>query len=269
MPPFKVEPRQFESWSNSRWNDYAECPARANYKHLLKLPEPKGAPMLRGIEIAKQEEDFFLGKSKKMPEVHPDTAKLFKSIMKGGKVAPEIVPATPEPVGRGRRTATRAAPGKLLLVEQNWGFDRDWKPVDYFDWKNCWLRIKVDIGFIEGVRVVHLYDNKTGGADKRTGQLRMESREKYEEQLDLYRAGAAGRFPDAEEFHTMLIYSDLGVTYPAEGPLVSTRAQALESQKAWTRKVQPMFNDKLFKPRPGNYCRWCHFRKSNGGPCRF
>jgi hypothetical protein len=239
---FPVQPRQFKSWSNSRWNDYSQCPLRAKLKHLDKLPEPKSPQMDRGIFIAKQEEDYFLGKVSKIPpDIHKDLHPEFRRIKKVGQ--------------------------KRLLVEQNWGFDKNWKQVDYFDWDNCWLRVKVDVGYTDGTKV-HLYDNKTGGVDKSTGGLRLSDREKYEEQLDLYRAAGIAQFPDATEFHTKLIYTDIGITFPATA-MVSSAADALKAQKAWSKKVVPMFADKRFLPRPGFYCRWCHYRKANGGPCKY
>jgi len=243
--PKSVPPKQFTSWSNSRWNDYQQCPAKAKFKHLDKLPEPKSPQMERGIYIALQEEDYFLDKVKQVPpDIHKNLVPEFKRIKKPAK-------------------------GKELMVEQNWGFDRNWNVVDYFDWKNCWLRIKVDVGYLlKGVEL-HLYDNKTGGADKSTGKLRESDREKYEEQLDLYRAGGIARFPQVQTLATKLIYTDLGVTYPFDGPLMSTAAQAIKSQQDWSKRVRPMFNDTKFNPRPGYYCRWCHYRKSNGGPCKY
>lgn len=241
---FPVAPRQFKSWSNSRYNDYAQCPARANYKHLLKLPEPKSPQMQRGIDVAKAEEDYFLGKRKTIPiEVVKSLHPLFKEIKKPAK-------------------------GKELLVEQNWGFTKDWKVTDYFDWDNCALRVKVDVGYKIGTDL-YLYDNKTGGLDKKNGGLRLSDREKYEEQLDLYRAAGIARFPDVKRIYSQLIYTDLGVTYPAEAPMMSTAAAAIKAQKDWSKRVLPLFNDKRFLPRPGYYCQWCHYRKSNGGPCKY
>ena len=35
----------------------------------------------------------------------------------------------------------------------------------------------------------------------------------------------------------------------------------------WEQNVKPMFKDEIFAPLPSYMCRWCHFRKDNGGPC--
>lgn len=237
MAGFKLKPKQFKSWSYSRYTDYARCPAYANYKHNLKLPEPKSDAMARGIEIAKIEEDFFGGKVK-LPKlktvVHPNVV---------GDLA-------------------NAKKQKTLFFEQNWGFDLKWKETDYFDWTNCALRIKVDFGWQDlDTGIVHLRDNKTG-------KYNDYDVEKYLLQLDLYRAGAAARFPNAKGFTSQLIYTDLGIRYPQE-PLVVSMAEALKAQKQWDKRVKPLLNDKLFPPKPNKGCGWCAFSKSKGGPCKY
>lgn len=266
---FKTLAKKFTSWSNSRWGDYRKCPARAHYKHIQKLPEPKSGPMARGIEIAKMEEDFFSGKLKTLP-VWKGTGKVESQMdYKKESTWPKWTGKVAEAIRAGIAVHRNIAPllkmakkQKDMFAEENWGFDKDWKVVDYFDWKNCWLRIKVDIGWGHFSNIVHLRDNKTGKYD----EYRVEE---YMEQLRLYAAGGASRFPHAEEFHVQLWFTDLGVVYPPEGPLVITRKEALALQKKFTKQVQPLFNDTRFDPTPNRECRWCHYRKENGGPCKF
>ena len=264
MAGFKTNKRKFTSWSNSRWNDYAQCPARAHYKHIQKIPEPKSIPMERGIEVALLEEAFFKGEVKTLPiwkGLGPVDYDREAAVYKwNGNVA--------EAVKHGLAISFRVAPllkdakkQKDLFFEENWGFDKDWKVVDYFDWNNCWLRIKVDFGWGNTTDIVHLRDNKTGKYSEYDV-------EKYMEQLRLYAAGGAARFPHATEFHVQLIFTDLGQVYP-EQPLVITRKEALALQKKFTKQVQPLFNDTRFDPTPNRGCRFCHFRKANGGPCKF
>lgn len=267
---FKTKPRQFTSWSNSRYNDYAKCPARAKYKHLDKLPEPKSGYMDRGIEIAKMEEDFFKGNLKTLP-VWPGIGKVESPMdPKDPKTWPKWTGSVPLAKKLGLAIHKAIAPMLQaakkqpdLFCEENWGFDKDWKVVDYFDWNNCHLRIKVDVGWghLASDNIVHLRDNKTGKYDDYKV-------EEYMEQLRLYAAGGASRFPHAKAFHVQLWFTDLGILYPAE-PLVITRKEALALQKKFTKQVQPMFNDTRFDPSPNRECRWCHFRKENGGPCKF
>jgi hypothetical protein len=236
MAGFNLKPKQFKSWSNSRWNDYARCPAYAHYKHIMKLPEPKSEAMARGAEIAEIEEGFFAGKVR-LPAlkkvVHPN-------------VITDLQAAKKQPT---------------MFFEQNWGFDATWNEVDYFDWTNCKLRVKVDFGWQSPDGVVHLRDNKTG-------KYNSYDVEKYLQQLDLYRAAAVSRFPNATGFTSQLIYTDLGIRYPQE-PLPSTVKEAKAAQKVWDKRVKPMFADTRFDPKPNNGCRWCAFSKAKGGPCKF
>lgn len=268
---FKTKPRKFTSWSNSRWNDYAQCPARANYKHNLKLQEPKSGYMDRGIEIAKMEEAFFKGDLKTLP-VWPS-----KSKVESPGMVPDDPATWPKYTGKAadaKRDGLAIHPAiapmlksakkqKDMFCEENWGFSKTWQVVDYFDWNNCWLRVKVDVGWghLSKDNIVHLRDNKTG-------KFSEYEVEKYMEQLNLYAAAGAARFPHVEEFHVQLWFTDLGVAYP-EQPKVITRKEALALQKRFTKQVQPMFNDERFDPTPNNKCRWCHFRADNGGPCKF
>ncbi len=266
---FKTKPKQFKSWSNSRWNDYAQCPARAKYKHLDRIREPKSGPMHRGAEIAKMEEDFFKGHIRTLPvwkgtgKVESDfdrddestwpnwqRGKLAQAVRDGLAIHPAIAP-----------DLKAAKKQKDMFAEENWGFDRNWNVVDYFDWDNCWLRVKVDVGWGHHGEAVHLRDNKTG-------KYSDYNIEEYMAQLRLYAAAGAARFPHVKEFHVQLWFTDLGIKYPEE-PMVISRAEALKLQKQFTKMVQPMFNDKRFDPTPNNKCRWCHYRKANGGPCRF
>lgn len=270
MAGFKTKPRMFTSWSNSRWGDYSQCPARAHYKHIQKLQEPKSGYMDRGIEIAKIEEDFFTGKAKTLP-VWPSSNKVesFNMVPTDPATWPKWNGKVADAKRAGLAIHPKIAPllkaakkQKDMFCEQNWGFDKNWKVVDYFDWANCWLRVKVDVGWgaLEST-VVHLRDNKTG-------KMSPYAIEEYMAQLRLYAAAGAARWPHIEEFHVQLWFTDIGEVYPTQ-PLVITRKEALDLQKHFTKMVQPMFNDTRFDPKPNNKCQWCHFRKANGGPCRY
>ena len=260
----KTKPRQFTSWSNSRWNDYAQCPARAKYKHLDKLPEPKSAPMARGIEIALIEEGFFKGDIKTLP-VWPRRDKvtsppgefpkwdgnLAKAKKNGLAIHPAIAPLM-----------VAAKKQKSLMVEQDWAFRKDWSLTTWNDWTGCWLRVKIDVCWEEDGDTLIIVDNKTG-------KYSDYDVEKYLEQLRLYAAAGAARFPHIKTFKVRLWFTDLGIQYPENEFMEITRAEALKLQKKFTKQVQPMFNDTRFDPTPNRGCHWCHFSKANGGPCKY
>lgn len=222
-----------KAWSFSRWKDYDKCPLYCKLKHVDKMKEPPSPAMERGADIARKTEGFFNGSIRNLPVELKPLAEDFKFLKKQ----------------------------KTKFYEEQWGFDINWSPVPWNDWNNCWLRAKVDIGYTEG-DVVHIRDGKTG-------KFREQQSQDYLMQLSLYGAAGAARFPNAQTFTTQLLYSDLGIRYPAEAPVSYTRREALALQKEWTKRVKPMLNAKTFKPKPGNHCRWCAFAKSQGGPCPY
>jgi PD-(D/E)XK nuclease superfamily len=227
--------KRIKSWSFTRFDDWNRCPAYAKYKHLDKLPEPKSEAMQRGADIAKASEEYLLKRTNRLrPELKTfaEHYKFYRSI-------------------------------KGLVVEENWGFDVNWNPVPWDDWNRCVLRVKIDIGY-------HwMEDNSFNVRDGKTGKFRPEQNSKYELQLQLYAAAASARFPEVRHVTTQLLYTDLGITYPEEEPQEYSMKECKAIIKDWDKRIKPMFADTTFAPRPGDYCRWCPFSKSKGGPCKF
>lgn len=229
----KAGVKQIKSWSFTRFSDWNRCPAFAKYKHLDKLPEPKSPAMQRGADIAKASEDYLLKRTNRLAKelsTFKDHYKFYRS-------------------------------QKSLVAEENWGFDAQWNPVPWDDWNNCVLRVKIDIGyqFVE--------DNSFNIRDGKSGKFNEYKNAEYELQLNLYAAAGIARYPDSKEITTQLLYTDLGITYPAEEPQVYTAKQAKAAQKEWDKRVKPMFAARTFPPRPGKYCQWCPFSAAKGGPC--
>jgi hypothetical protein len=146
-------------------------------------------------------------------------------------------------------------------AELELAFTIDWDPCDWRDWDRAWVRIKIDLLLPPTAKdpTVEVIDHKTG-----------RPREGYEEQLELYAIGALLRYPQAEEARSRLWYLDEGKIVPeAEDEGVFSRKQLPKLQKTWQQRTKPMLSDVRFAPNPGPACRWCHFKKSNGGPCPF
>ena len=149
-----------------------------------------------------------------------------------------------------------------MIVEDNWAFTKNWGPSRWDDWNNCWLRVKLD--------VAERTDNKVVITDYKTGKYRPDNVGDYEEQGELYVTGALQVFsviPDLE-VSSRLVYLDAGRIYP-ETSLTYTINDLPKLKKNWEARVKPMFVDKKFAPKPNQFCKWCHFRSSNGGPCKF
>jgi len=239
--PIKKLPK-IEAWSFSRWRDYQQCPRRAKYKYIDRRKEPGSPQMERGSNIHKEAEDFTLGKLKSLPE----NLNRFPEEFADARV-------------------------NYIEVEGQWAFDQYWNPTGWFD-KDAWCRIKVDLLLIgDKPNVLRVVDHKTGrlGGD-------------YEAQVQLYAVGALSLFENEVPGEVLVVEPELW--YLDQGEIVGGKELAERTegevgvydstdinrlQKIWNDRVRVMLNDTRFPESPGNHCRWCHFSKAKGGPCRF
>lgn len=236
-----TQPALVKSWSFSRYADYKKCPAMYKYKAIDKLPEPPSPAMARGAEIHKQAEHYALGKLRTLPE----ELALFKAEFK------------------------RLRDQKVKVIEESWAYRADWTQTTWNDWTGCWLRVKLDAAYI------NTEHNALVVIDHKTGKFRPDNQGDYMEQLELYAVAGLTRYPDVDVVSPRLWYLDHGRVYP--DPDVDENEEELEFfrkdekplRKKWEARVKPMFMDRTFKPTPGDACRFCHFRKSNGGPCKY
>lgn len=236
--------KRFLAWSWSRFNDHRRCAFYAFCKYILKLPEPGSPAMDRGAAIHKLAEDFTLGKLQKLP----DELKLFRREFEH------------------LRRVKANVEGQLAV-------DRGWKPCDWFG-SGAWLRVVTDARYLESPKVLVAIDHKTG-----------KIYEENDEQLSLYIPVLFAHYPDVDEVLLKLYYLDQGeervyryrrggIAKPRPGKATSASPseKAASNEKlvaAWTEKSYPIMTDKAFPPTVNDKCRFCHFRKSNGGPCKF
>lgn len=217
------------AWSFSRWSDYRLCPAKFKYKHLMKLPDPSGPAAARGNVVHKAAEDYIGKKAKLTPELKNVKQEL--DFLRGAGA----------------------------VVEQDWGFKRDWQWIGRPGWfgDDVWFRMKAD--------VVVAYDDNTGLlGDWKTGKMYFSN----EEQVELFGAVGFMRFPEWTEVDVRLWYTD----QPADDNeirRVFTAAEGALIRKDWEKRVVPMFKDRRFAPTPNDKCRFCNFSKAKGGPCQF
>jgi len=162
--------KKITSWSYSRYAMYTECPAKAKYKHIDKIPELTKSPaMERGNVIHKLAEDYTLGKLKTLPS-------------ELGKFKDQFV------------ELKKSKP----LVEQTWSFKQDWSETTWDDWNGCWLRVKTDAACLDGT-TLYVIDHKTG-----------KMRGNYGEQLTLYAGAGMLKFPHVKNVNTQLWFLDSG-----------------------------------------------------------
>lgn len=237
---FSGYPSTLTSWSFSRWSVYNQCPAKAKYKFIDKLQEPGSPAMDRGSSIHKEAENYVLGSGKLVPE----------NLVKHKEFFVEM---------RDRRSRKP----DFVEVETTWAYTKDWGMTAWNDWTGCRLRVKVDLAVRaeEDPEMLAVVDIKTG-------RYSPDKHQEYKLQLELYALGALLKYPEVREVRPSLLYTDEGRHF-APPEIRSSQKDLTRLKKSWEKRVEPMLSDTLFNPRPGNHCRWCHYRNSNGGPCRY
>ena len=237
MPKKEKSPvKQITAWSFSRWAQHsgdAGCPFKAKLKFIDKRLEPTAPAMARGAEIHQLAQTALEKPKTKVPKE--------LATVKGA-------------VDRLRKLKAQA---ELELC-----LTRAWVKTGWFD-ANAWLRIKIDAiaGRDKGHRVVEVVDWKTG-------KYKPDNKE-YALQLELYGAGVLAAYPHVEEVHAALVFTDHPQRDAPPAAATFGRKDLPRLVKAWEGRVRPVLADTRFAPRPGWYCRYCHFRKENGGPCKF
>jgi len=227
-------PPAMTAWSYSRYGTWSKCPRLAYYKFVKKLPEPKNKAMERGLQVHDMAERYIKGELMGMP------VDLLRFKTRVEKLREMYKDGTAH-------------------VEDSWAFNSRWEETEYFA-PNAWCRIKTDVWEVLRPGVVKVTDWKTG-----------KPRDGYGEQLRLYATGAFYAIADVEEVETELAYLDTGeVVGGREDPDGVYKVEDAEKlRQEWDDKVAPMLADRHYKPNPGYHCRWCHFSRSNGGPCDY
>ncbi len=132
-------------------------------------------------------------------------------------------------------------------------FRRDLTVTTWFS-GDAWLRVIFDVFIQNGAAAVYVGDLKTG-------KPRIEDRD----QLELFALAAFIFMPDVQEVDTELLYTKLGKPVPQR----FERSDMARLKTKWFAEAEPMLNDTEFLPNPTQLCKWCSFRKENGGPCKF
>ena len=238
-------PTRITSWSFTRYSAYDQCPYKLKLTALEKRPEPKGAALTRGADIHTIAEAYLKapGRTPTLPVELKAFGEEFKRL----------------------RTIAKKKPDDIT-IEDTWAFRRDWGRTTYDDWNGCWLRVKLDVAHLEGKDTIVVTDFKTG-------KFRQEEVGKYLEQLELYDLAALLVYKDKVpnlRVRSRLLYLDAAVEYPGPGSnLVRTVADIPTLTKTWETRAAPLLADTKFAPKPNQWCRTCHFRKANNGPCKY
>jgi hypothetical protein len=223
-----------KAWSISRLHVYDKCPHAYYLKHVVKWPMT--AEMLersqkyadRGSAIHLGAEDFIQGNR--------------EDIISELLVFTPHLHAIREKFGKGK-----------AVVEQDWGFKRDWTPCEWSD-PDLWLRMKLDVSLELGAGHGYVGDWKSG---KKVG-----NEIKHSEQLALYAHGKFSRDPKLTDVEAELLYTDQEeITHI---PYSRTKAKIVASSIA--NRAVIMLADTTFRPRANIFsCQWCDYRRESDG----
>jgi hypothetical protein len=216
-------------WSYSRLGTYEDCPKQYWYKYVEGMPgfRPSSPAASRGTLLHSKAEAYLKDEIKIYP---PEFQKVSSHTM-----MLKHIKATPEQ--------------KLAVTDT-------WEPCDY-DAPEAYFRAIIDIVYptLE-CKVINVEDWKTGQAYP-----------EHAEQLRNYTAVAAAHYPDAEEYHTRLIYIDQGIVTK---PIVTTKERVKPIRLMMDGRIKNAEEDAIWPTTPSvSACRWCDYARKHGGPCAF
>ena len=228
-----------DSWSFTKVIDYERCPLYAKLKYVAKIPElPRDLPAGqteqasdRGTRVHKAADDFI---NKRVDALDPALREF----------APEFH----------RLRAVKAKDPKKVRTEENWGFDREWQPVQWF---GAWHRSKVDTEYSLNEYQTIVIDFKTG---RRNG-----NEAKHGQQLQLYGVDTCMRRPLVEEVTAEAWYLDTGEITSAVYP----RKVVLAFKKTWANRGLKVTMATEFKANPNRFsCKYCSYGPWGTGHCK-
>jgi hypothetical protein len=141
------------------------------------------------------------------------------------------------------------------LTEEKIAVDRNWRAIDW-DSTEAYVRSVLDI------RMPMRDDGEVQVFELKTGKIYPE----HYDQRELYAVKVKAMLPDAKMIKVTGIYLDLKQNSPTY--LHPEYYQDLKIE-LWDNKFRTILRDETFIPNPSYGCRYCHFRKDNGGPCEY
>lgn len=224
------------NWSFSSLMIHETCALRFKFAKVDRVPEPPrdpDNPMERGNRVHNRLEKYVKGETDEMD--------------KEAKRIDVFVPLL-------AHLRNLYAAG-MASAEQDWLFNIDWEICAR---DKVWLWAKLDASvYDEANEHVIAIDYKTGKSLYKAVE--------HVQQLQLYVAIAALRFPKAERFTAELWYLD-------EGHIKQfsvTREEALKFIGRFDSRAQKIYNDRFFRPNPNAItCAYCPYGPKRGnGHC--
>jgi CRISPR/Cas system-associated exonuclease Cas4 (RecB family) len=140
------------------------------------------------------------------------------------------------------------------IAEQQLAFNKAWEKVQWYG-ANVWARIVMDAMLVLP-DIIRVHEFKTGKVWP-----------EHEKQKRLYALAALKLNPDHDVVVVGCDYIDL--PDQADDLTKFTRAQELSLEQEFADFAAPLLSETIFPAKAGTHCNWCHFRRSNAGPCAF
>lgn len=227
-PPIKA-------WSFSRWKAQNECPYRLYLQVVKKepeLPPTPGveAPKDRGTRIHQIAEDYVRGIS---DETLPKELKKFEEDF---------------------AWARSKFPEGNMSLEDNWAFDKEWRPLDDYFAPEVWNRTKLDL--------LHIFDDGTSAliVDHKTGK-KFGNEVSHTLQGQNYALTTFIMYPNLHTIEAAFWYLDHGekhrVTYTID--------DFPRLMKTWTERGREVTERTMFEPKANRMnCRFCPYGVNDG-----
>lgn len=227
--------KTIQAWSPSLLQVYEECPRRAKFRAVDKVPEPERPPLPNGKEYPNE----------RGQRIHDEN----EGYVRGQNAMPKEMADFAEDL-----IALRDAfEDDAVILEELWCFDEDWNIVpkigEKHQWHKHWARIKIDA-------FVWLSDTRAVVIDYKTGK-RVGNELKHGDQVALYAIASFILFEQLEEIEVELWYVDQSIltrqTY--------TREQAMRYLPRTERRGVKVTTDTSFEPDPSKHnCRFCPYK---------
>lgn len=214
-----------KAWSYSRWDTYSTCPLKYKFKFIDKLPTVTNDAMARGDKVHKNITKFLQTNGAEPLDGFPHFKPFISELL--------------------------AFDNKV--VEQQWGFTRQWKQTGWFS-PDTWVRSIIDVGLLYDDNTAEVLDWKTG-----------KHRETHEDQLEIFAVSVFARAKTVTNVTARMVYLDAGTQEITE----ISRSSYDKLVGKWDKNAVKMLDDEALLPRPNETCRFCDWSKSKGGQCRY
>ena len=211
-------------WSYSRLTTYEDCPKQYQYSYIENMPGYRPESPA----------------ASRGTQIHSEAEEYLRGLR------PIYPPSLQRVSSHAMQLKSKKAQAELRVA-----VDEKWEPLDYTA-TSAYFRGIIDVCYTEE-NAVHIQDWKTG-----------QIYDSHPKQMEVYVALAAAHFPEAEVFHTRLIYVDQGMVTPTK---TTERDRIKPIRLLLDGRIKNAEEDEIFPVRAGSHCRWCDYSARYGGPC--